>query len=106
MKRQNTKTLDEVLALLIKENGLEEGLLIVRVFDAWDLIMVEQTAPFVGSSQEAKDLTTSKFFKNGVLTCRINSSVVRMQLSFQIPALIKKLNSLLQGEFVFKIVLL
>lgn len=105
MKRQNTKSMKEVMSQFVDEFGLSEGLLRLRVFEAWDLIMVEQTAPFVKSSEESKSLTISRYFYDGVLTCKIMSSVVRMQLSFQIPNLIKKINSLLQGEYVQKIIL-
>ncbi|MBQ0025686.1 MAG: DUF721 domain-containing protein [Bacteroidales bacterium] len=102
MLRQKTKSIAEVIEEYISESHLEEGLQRVRVFEAWDLLIGQMFVP--GSSlDEAAKLTTTRFFKDGILTCRISSSVLRTQLRFTLPSLKDKLNSMLQGDIVKEI---
>ena len=95
MQRNNAKKLGDLLANYVKEDGLEDGLLRVRIFETWDLIVGPQAA----------SLTGKKFYKDKNLYCKINSSVFRSQLYFQTDAIIKKMNSLLQGNYIDKIIL-
>ena len=94
MKRDKTKSIASVIADYIAQDNMSEGIRRQRVFDAWDLV--------VGSPA----LTLRKTYKDKVLTCRMASSVVRMQLSFNLESYRGQLNSLLQEEMVDKIVLL
>ncbi len=104
MKRENTKSIAELLPRFVEENHLEEGLQRVRIFDAWDLVMKEMTSGAI-SPERAEALTSRKFFRDGVLTCTITSSTIRAQLRFQLEPIRRKLNSLLGDELVSRIVL-
>lgn len=92
MKREATRSLGEVIADYVRESHLEEGLLQVRVFAAWDRMTVGQVV--------LGDCTTHRTFRGGVLTCRIRSSVLRSHLQLQAETLRARLNATLRGEYV------
>src|SRR5574344_679380 len=104
MYRSNIKSIGDVISDYINESKLDGGLLMVRVFDAWESVMAEQFAPFM-SVDEVKKLTLNKFYSKGTLSCKIASSVVRNRLRVHNDRLISKLNSILGGEYVHKLVL-
>ena len=93
MQRVPTKSIADAIALFIKENHLEEGLIRARVSNAWDKVLGDPR------------YTSSKFYKDKVLTCRMASSVVRQQVRFNLESYRVQLNTLLGGEFVEKIIL-
>lgn len=95
MKREQTRSLADVLGDFVKESHLEEGLQQARVCEAWDLLTVGRVA--LGQH------TLRRTFKDGVLTCKIDSSVVRQHLQFQAEALRVQLNRMLSGEVVSQI---
>ena len=92
MKREATRSLGEVIAAYVQESHLEEGLLQTRIFAAWDRMTVGSIV--LGSC------TSHHTFRDGVLTCRLRSSVVRSHLQFQVEALRLRLNAELEGEYV------
>lgn len=92
MNRSSTKTIGESIRSYIAENGLGEGIQRMRIFDAWDLLSA--------GGVEVKRYTSSKFYKDRVLTCKITSSVARAQLRPYLESLRKQLNSLLQADLV------
>ena len=92
MKREATRSLGEVIAAYVQESHLEEGLLQTRIFAAWDRMTVVSVV--LGSC------TSHHTFRDGVLTCRIRSSVIRSHLQFQAEALRIRLNAELEGEYV------
>lgn len=92
MKREATRSLGEVIAAYVQESHLEEGLLQTRIFAAWDRMTVGSIV--LGSC------TSHHTFREGVLTCRLRSSVVRSHLQFQVEALRLRLNAELEGEYV------
>ena len=92
MKREPTRSLGEAIAAYIQESHLEEGLLQTRIFAAWDKLTVGQVV--------LGDCTSHHSFRDGVLTCRIRSSVVRSHLQLQGDVLRRRLNASLKGEFV------
>ena len=102
MRRSNTINLGETISEYIRESHLEGGLMRVRIYDAWDDLMAEIASPSM-SAEEAKALTSSKFYKDKVLTCRISSSLVRTQLRFQLDSLRDRLNARLGGPYVDRI---
>ena len=53
-----------------------------------------------------RDYTSRHTFRDGVLTCRIRSSVVRSHLGLQTTLLCHRLNELLQGNIVQQIKLI
>lgn len=94
MRRTETRDVGSVIAEYIAEDGMSDGLRKQRIFEAWDLV--------VGSPS----ITLRKSFNDGTLVCRISSSVIRTQMSFNLESYRRQLNSLLQEEAVGKIILL
>lgn len=94
MKRTDIKSISSVIADYVAEDNMSEGLQRQRIFEAWDLVL--------GSPS----FTLRKTYKDHVLTCKISTSVVRTQLSFNIESYRLQLNTLLQDDLVDKIVLL
>lgn len=95
MKRENTQLIKEVLQEFIKEERLEDGLQRVRIFSTWDLVVGDAGAR----------ATTSKFFRDGILYCTINSSIVRTQLYYRKEDIALQMNKMLNDSLVSKIIL-
>lgn len=95
MKRENTQLIKDVLQEFIKEERLEDGLQRVRIFGAWDLVVGDAGAR----------ATTSKFFRDGILYCTINSSIIRTQLYYRKEEIVLMINKMLNDNIVSKIVL-
>ena len=95
MTRENTQLIKAVIEEFIKEERLEEGLGRARLFKAWDLVVGE-----VGTKA-----TTNKYFKDGVLYCTINSSIVRTQMYYRKEDIMAHMNKMLNGTIVTKIIL-
>lgn len=92
MKREATRSIGAVLADYVQESNLEEGLQQTRICAAWDALTVGQV--------RLGDYTSRHTFRDGVLTCRIRSSVVRAHLLTQVEFLRQRLNAALQDEVV------
>ncbi len=92
MRRQNTTRIGDIIKEVIRNEGLEEGLLIARVADAWDTVV----------GPEIASVTLNKFydFKIKCLTCKIGSSVLRTQLYASRGEIIKRINLELGGDFL------
>ena len=95
MKRENTQLIKAIIEEFIKEEKLEEGLNRTRLFKAWDLVVGE-----IGAKA-----TTNKFFKDGVLYCTINSSMIRTQMYYRKEDIIAHMNKMLNGPTVTKLIL-
>ena len=95
MKRENTQLISVIIKEYIKEAQLEDGLLRVKIFKVWDLIVGE-----TGSRA-----TTNKFFKDGILYCTVNSSMIRTQLYYRSEDIVAQMNKMLSGNYVSKIIL-
>lgn len=95
MKRENTQLIKDVLQEFIKEERLEDGLQRVRIFGAWDLVVGDAGAR----------ATASKFFRDGILYCTINSSIIRTQLYYRKEEIVLMINKMLNDNIVSKIVL-
>ena len=95
MKRENTQLIKAIIEEFIKEERLEEGLNRARLFKAWDLVVGETGAR----------ATTNKFFRNGILYCTINSSILRTQMYYRKEDIIAHMNKMLNGTIVSKIIL-
>ena len=95
MKRENTQLIKSIIEEFIKEEKLEEGLNRARLFKAWDLVVGD-----VGARA-----TTNKFFKDGVLYCTVNSSMVRTQMYYRKDDIIAHLNKMLNATVVTKLIL-
>lgn len=95
MKRENTQLIRDVLQEFIKEEHLEDGLQRVRIFGAWDIVVGDAGAR----------ATTNKFFRDGILYCTINSSIIRTQLYYRKEEIVHQMNKMLNDNVVSKIVL-
>ncbi len=95
MKRENTQLISAIIKEYIKEAQLEDGLLRVKIFKVWDLVVGE-----VGTRA-----TTNKFFKDGILYCTINSSMLRTQLYYRKDDIVAQMNKMLSGNYVSKLIL-
>ena len=95
MKRENTQLIKAIIEEFIKEERLEEGLNRARLFKAWDLVVGE-----IGAKA-----TTNKYFRDGVLYCTINSSMLRTQMYYRKEDIIAHMNKMLNGTIVSKIIL-
>ena len=95
MKRENTQLIKSIIEEFIKEEHLEEGLNRARLFKAWDL--------FVG--EIGANATTGKYFKDGVLYCTINSSMLRTQMYYRKDDIIAHMNKMLNETIVTKLIL-
>lgn len=95
MKRENTQLIKDILQEFIKEEHLEDGLQRVRIFHTWDLVVGEAGAR----------ATTNKFFRDGILYCTINSSIVRTQLYYRKEDIALQMNKMLNDSLVSKIIL-
>ena len=95
MKREKTKSIGEAIAAYVQESNLGEGLSQARLFAAWDAMKVGQVA--------LRDYTARHTFRDGVLICKMNSSVVRAHLQFQLEAIRTELNARMGEEMVKQI---
>ena len=98
MKREATRSIGAVIADYVQEARLEDGLLQARVFAAWDALTL--------SGVPLRDYTARHTFRDGVLTCRMRSSVVRQHLQMQAEALRLQLNAALGSDIVKQVKLL
>ena len=95
MKRENTQLISVILKEFIKEEQLEDGLLRTRIFKVWDLIVGDSGAR----------ATSNKFFKDGVLYCTINSSIIRTQLYYRKEDIVAQINKMLNDDVIRKLIL-
>ena len=95
MKRENTQLISAIIQEFIKEERHEEGLVRTRIFKAWDIVVGENGAR----------ATVNKFYRDGVLYCTINSSMLRTQMYYRKEDIINNLNKMLNGTLVNKLIL-
>jgi len=104
MRRQNTVLIGDLVREFVAQKPIEEGLLRLRVFEAWDALMAEMAAG-ARSPEEAAKLTLKKYYADRTLTCKMASSMVRMHLQMELETLRERLNERLSEPAVEKIVL-
>ncbi|MDD4656346.1 MAG: DUF721 domain-containing protein [Bacteroidales bacterium] len=90
MRRQKTVLIGEVFKEYLKETGLDQGVLRMDVFEAWDSVVGEKF----------KEYTLDKYFKNGRLICRISSSSAKTQLFMNRIVITQRVNEILGAEVV------
>lgn len=95
MRRQKTVLIGEVFKEYLKETGLDQGVLRMNVFEAWDSVVGEKF----------KEYTLDKYFKNGRLICRISSSSAKTQLFMNRIVITQRMNEILGGEVVKTLIL-
>ena len=67
----------------------------VRIFGAWDLVVGDAGAR----------ATTGKFFRDGILYCTINSSIIRTQLYYRKEEIVQQMNKLLSSDIITRLIL-
>ncbi|MFA6757916.1 MAG: DUF721 domain-containing protein [Bacteroidales bacterium] len=95
MRRQKTVLIGEVFKEYLKETGLDQGVLRMDVFEAWDSVVGEKF----------KEYTLDKYFKNGRLICRISSSSAKTQLFMNRVVITQRVNEILGAEVVKTLIL-
>ena len=94
IQRTNTNKMALLIEQFIKEEGLAEGLRMVRIYKAWDLA--------VGDFFKAH--TVSRYYNKGVLYCTFDSSMVRNQLYLMQEDIISKINKEMGADVVSRLV--
>jgi len=97
MNKEETRHISSLVELFVKEYHLEEGYRIGCVVRAWDEVMAQVTAGAY-PKDKVPSLTTGKFLKDGVFTCKASSSLLRMQLQMNSEKLLRDLNAKLSAE--------
>lgn len=82
MFRRKVETLDEVLNLLLRNEGLETPLLQRRLINAWEVVTGDIVAKY----------TREKFIKNQTLFVKIINPSLKADLSMMKTDIVKKLN--------------
>lgn len=95
MRRNKPVLLGKVFGDFIKENGLSEGLVRIRVFEAWDSVIGRSRVNFV----------EDKYFLRGKLVCRISSSTVRNSIFMDRLMIKEKINNMVGSDVVKDIIL-
>jgi len=95
MKREQTKSIKELMPLFIQEMGLEQGLNEARVSGLWDELL--------GASIAAA--TRQKSLKEGKLYVKLNSSVVRSYLFTERKQIMMKINEAMGKDLVTDLIL-
>ena len=95
MKKQNTVILKDVIEELIRKEGLEEGLLRIRLYDLWD----EMLGAIVARN------TRNKYVKDRKLIVELDSSVVRNQLFVMRREIVAQLNKRLGKNIIDEVIL-
>ncbi|WP_019036604.1 DUF721 domain-containing protein [Prevotella amnii] len=83
MFRRKVETLDEVLNLLLRNEGLETPLLQRRLINAWEVVTGDIVAKY----------TREKFIKNQTLFVKIINPSLKADLSMMKTDIVKKLNT-------------
>ena len=95
MKREKTKSIGEAIAAYVQESNLGEGLLQARIYGMWDALTIGQL--------RLGEYTSRRSFREGVLSCKMKSSVVRAHLQFQLEEIRTQLNKQLGSDCIQQI---
>ena len=83
--------MEEVMADYIREMRLASGMNTHLVFKAWD------------EASGAAEYTLRKFYRDGVLTVTLSSSMVRSALYFQRADLVRRINGIVGKDPLFTV---
>jgi predicted nucleic acid-binding Zn ribbon protein len=95
MRRSETLNISEIIASLLKEQGLEEKLYENRLMNSWEELLGKTIAK----------TTRSLYIKDRVLFVHISSSVVKHEVMMIRDELTKRLNEKAGKNVIDKIVL-
>lgn len=83
MFRRDVKSIADLLASYLREEGLETPLMQKRLIDSWDKVVGKIVANYTGK----------KFIKNQTLFVKILNPALRQDLTMMRSQLVKRLNS-------------
>lgn len=89
IKRKEPQGMAELMKLYVREMGMTHTFNNRRVFIAWD------------QASNAARYTVNRFFRDGILSITLNSSVVRTELAFRKGEIIKAMNDILVNDSLF-----
>ena len=95
MKKQKAVILKDIIEDIIRQEGLEDGLLRSRLYDLWDEML---------GLTVAKN-TRKKYLKGRKLFVELDSSVVRNQLFMMRQEIVAQLNKQLGKELIDEVIL-
>ncbi len=95
MRKSKTLKIEEIIQMLIKEQGLEDRLSESRLINGWNELLGKNV------SRATQDL----YIRNGVLYVHLTSSVIRHELMMIKNDILKKLNEKAGREVISDIVL-
>ncbi len=95
MRRQRVVKLGDLFGEFLKKEGLEDGILRMKIFEAWEDVVGEKLSAY----------TVDKFYKDGKLFCRISSSAARNTLFMQRIEIVEKINKIIEKEVVKVLIL-
>ena len=93
MFRREVLTIDKIVNMFLRQNGLETPLLQKRLVDAWDSMAGKTIARY----------TEDKFIRNQVLYVKISSPAMRSDLSMIRTELVNKLNQHVGARIIIDI---
>lgn len=91
ISRKKALSMEEVMADYIREMRLASGMNTHLVFKAWD------------EASGAAEYTLRKFYRDGVLTVTLSSSMVRSALYFQRADLVRRINGIVGKDPLFTV---
>ncbi|MFD0992331.1 DUF721 domain-containing protein [Tenacibaculum geojense] len=95
-KRENDSfSIKDLMGTFIKDNKLERGFQKIHIQEAWEKLMGAGVASY---TNEVK-------LQNGTLIVRLNSSVLREELSYGKDKIIRMINDEMGDELVKKLML-
>jgi len=89
LPRKHPQLLGDTLKEFFRLYRLSPQINRMKIFEAWN------------EASGAANYTSKLFFRDGILYVTVSSSVVRSQLSFQIPGVLEKMNSILSSDSLF-----
>lgn len=93
MFKRKVLSVDEVVSMFLRQNGLETPLLQNRLVDAWDTVAGNAIARY----------TEEKYIRNQVLFVKITSPALRSDLSMMRSQLVNKLNKYVGARIIVDI---
>ncbi len=90
MKRENFKTIKDVIDLFLDQNGLKEGILAVDIINSFHKNI---------GIHISRSIVELKYHK-GNIYCKVESSILRNQLFMERERIKNKINTDLNGDHV------
>lgn len=90
MFRRKVKPVNDIVAELLRTQGLETPLMQKRLIDSWDSVVGETVAQYTGS----------KFIKNQTLMVKITNPALRSDLNMMRTMLKDKLNAAVGSQVI------